>query len=109
MNNLTNFIKFNNDDIETSEGTGRISTLTKDLSIKAVPVTAAKSDKTPTHRIYAKSPAGFDIQVGAIWKNMSKQDKEYFTLNIKAIEYRANLGRYPEQDDESLQAIIEWD
>jgi len=109
MNTATNFIKFDSDNIENSAGSGRISTLTNDLTIKVMPINNPKSDKTPTHRIYSKSPAGFDIQVGGIWKNKSQQGKEYFSITLKAIDFRANLGRYPEQDDESLQAIIEWD
>lgn len=109
MNNVTNFIKFDCETIETSAGAGRISTLTHDLEITVLPVTNPKSDKTPSHRIYAKSPAGYDIQVGGIWKNVSQQKKEYFTLNVKDIEFRANLGRFPDQDDESLQAVIGWD
>lgn len=109
MKNVTNFIKFESDNIETSTGEGRISTLTHDLEISVMPVTNPKSDKTPSHRIYAKSPAGFKIPVGGIWKNKSQQNKDYFSVTLKGIEFRANLGRFPEQDDESLQAIIEWD
>ncbi len=109
MNDLTNFIKFDSENIETSTGSGRISTLQNDLVLKVVPVTNPTSDKSPTHRVYSKSPAGFSITVGGIWKNTSKDKKEYFTLQIKPIDFRANLGRMAGQDDETLQAIIERD
>ncbi|PLT91748.1 hypothetical protein BMJ30_10840, partial [Sinorhizobium medicae] len=31
------------------------------------------------------------------------------TLSIRKLRYNANLGRFPGQDDASLQAIIEWE
>lgn len=36
-NKLTNFIQFDSDDIANAKGTGRISTLTHDIEISAVP------------------------------------------------------------------------
>ena len=37
---VTNYIKFNNDKIETAKGTGSISTLTFDLDIIVEPITS---------------------------------------------------------------------
>ncbi|MER9202921.1 hypothetical protein NKH74_27640 [Mesorhizobium sp. M0933] len=39
----------------------------------------------------------------------SEAKKPYYTLSIKRLGFNANLGRYPGQDDPTLQAIIEWD
>ena len=104
----TNFIKFTNDDIDGAAGTGIISTIDRDLDIKVTPF-ASNNEKAPTHRVFAKSPRGHDIEVGGIWKKISAEQKVYYTLSIKRLGFNANLGRYPGQDDASVQAIIEWD
>lgn len=109
MTDLTNFIKFDSDDIETAEGKGLISTVERDLEIEAIPFTS-DNEKAPTHRVFARSPRGFKLEVGGIWKKIGKaKEREYFTLSIRRMGFNANLGKYPEQDDMSLQAIIEWD
>ena len=107
-NNMTNFIQFDGDDIQKSKGKGIISTLKYDADIEVIPF---KSDnpKAPTHQIYAKSPRGYNLQVGGMWMKMNEDNKPYFTLSIKDIRFNANLGRYPGQDDPTLQAIIPWE
>jgi uncharacterized protein (DUF736 family) len=105
---MTNFIQFDKDDIDTAKGTGLISTIDRDLDIKVTPFDS-DNDKAPTHRVYAKSPRGHDIEVGGIWKKISGEGKPYYTLSIKRLGFNANLGRYPGQDDLALQAIIEWE
>lgn len=109
MNDLTNFIKFDSDDIETATGKGLISTIERDMEIEAIPY-ASDNEKAPTHRLYARSPRGFRLEVGGIWKKYGKtNDRDYFSLSIKRLAYNANLGKFPDQDDASLQAIIEWE
>lgn len=109
MNDLTNFIKFDSDNLETASGKGMISTVERDLEIEAVPF-ESDNEKAPTHRIFARSPRGFRLEVGGIWKKRGKTlDRDYFTLSIKRMAFNANLGKYPDQDDLSLQSIIEWD
>lgn len=108
MTNLTNFIKFDDDNLEDSEGAGLISTLDRDIDIKVVPFSSDHPD-APTHRVYAKSPRGHNIDVGGIWKKKNREGGSYFNLSVKAIRFNANLGRLAGQDDDSLQAIIPWD
>lgn len=105
---LTNYIKFEQDDLVTAKGRGLISTLERDFAIEIVPF-QSENPKAPTHQIYAKSPAGYPLSIGGIWKNKNQWDADYFTLSIPRIGFKANLGRFAGQDDESLQAIIERD
>lgn len=108
-NNITNFIQFASDDLDNATGVGRISTITHDIEITAVPFSSENPD-APTHRVSAKSPRGFLLEVGAIWKGTNRQGGVKRTLTIKkGMTLNANLGRFQGQDDDSLQAIIEWD
>ncbi|AGA08733.1 DUF736 family protein [Sinorhizobium meliloti] len=106
--NITNYIQFDGDNLDTAKGAGLISTIDRDMDIKVVPF-ESDNDKAPTHRVYAKSPRGHDIEVGGIWKKENQDGKPYYTLSIRKLRYNANLGRFPGQDDASLQAIIEWE
>ncbi|WP_426289835.1 DUF736 family protein (plasmid) [Ensifer adhaerens] len=106
--NVTNYIQFEGDSLDTAKGTGLISTIDRDMDLTVVPFDS-DNDKAPTHRVYAKSPRGHDIEVGGIWKKENQEGKPYYTLSIRKLRYNANLGRFPGQDDASLQAIIEWD
>ncbi|MDT6942471.1 DUF736 family protein [Brucella pseudogrignonensis] len=108
-NKITNFIQFDSEDLDTASGKGRISTLTDDIDIEVVPFNSENPD-APTHRVFAKSPRGFNIEVGGIWKR-AKADGEGFkrNLSIRRLNYNANLGRFGGQDDPSLQAILEWE
>ncbi|RWC69611.1 MAG: DUF736 family protein [Mesorhizobium sp.] len=108
MKNITNYIQFNDDDLDTASGTGLISTIDRDLDVKVTPF-SSDNEKAPTHRVYAKSPRGHDIDVGGIWKKKNAEGKPYYTLSIKRLGYNANLGRFPGQDDSTLQSIIEWE
>lgn len=104
----TNFIKFENDKIETATGHGMISTLNFDLDITVEPV-ESDNDMAPTHRIRGKSPNGHDVECGGIWKNKNKENgNDYFTLSIRDFEFRANLGKAAFQKDPTLQAVIPW-
>lgn len=107
-NELTNYITFDGENIETSNGKGGVSTLTFDHGIVAE-VFNSQNDKAPTHRVFAFSPAGHKIEVGAIWKKKSQAGKEYFTIQLPELNFNANLGQYAGQDDPSVQAIIRWD
>ncbi|ASQ15012.1 DUF736 family protein [Sinorhizobium meliloti] len=106
--NITNYIQFDGDNLDTAKGAGLISTIDRDMDIKVVPF-ESDNEKAPTHRVYAKSPRGHDIEVGGIWKKENQDGKPYYTLSIRKLRYNANLGRFPGQDDASLQAIIEWE
>lgn len=44
---------------------------------------ASDNEKAPTHRVYAKSPRGHDIEVGGIWKKENQDGKPYYTLSIR--------------------------
>jgi len=106
--NITNYIQFDVDNLDTAKGAGLISTIDRDMDIKIVPF-ESDNEKAPTHRVYARSPRGHDIEVGGIWKKENQDGKPYYTLSIRKLRYNANLGRFPGQDDASLQAIIEWE
>jgi uncharacterized protein (DUF736 family) len=106
--NITNYIQFDGDNLDTAKGAGLISTIDRDMDIKVVPF-ESDNEKAPTHRVYAKSPRGHDIEVGGVWKKENQDGKPYYTLSIRKLRYNANLGRFPGQDDASLQAIIEWE
>ncbi|MDW9817175.1 DUF736 family protein [Sinorhizobium meliloti] len=106
--NITNYIQFDGDNLDTARGAGLISTIDRDMDIKVMPF-ESDNEKAPTHRVYAKSPRGHDIEVGGIWKKENQDGKPYYTLSIRKLRYNANLGRFPGQDDASLQAIIEWE
>ncbi|MCM5690183.1 DUF736 family protein [Sinorhizobium meliloti] len=106
--NITNYLQFDGDNLDTAKGAGLISTIDRDMDIKVVPF-ESDNEKAPTHRVYAKSPRGHDIEVGGIWKKENQDGKPYYTLSIRKLRYNANLGRFPGQDDASLQAIVEWE
>lgn len=104
----TNIIKFENDDIETSKGSGSISTLTFDVDVT---ITPNKSDNPMalSHRVFARSPRGKLIECGGIWKKQNQETgADYFTLSIRDYGFNANLGQAAGQDDESVQAVIPW-
>lgn len=106
---ITNYIQFDTEKLETATGHGIISTIERDIDISAYP-NSSSNEKAPTHRVFAKSPRGYDIEVGGIWKKTSDATgKDYLTLSIRKLGFNANLGKFPHQDDPSLQAIIEWD
>lgn len=104
----TNIIKFHNDDIETSKGTGSISTLTFDVDVTVEP-NNSDNPMAPTHRVFARSPRGKLIEVGGVWKKFNQETgAEYFTLSIRQYNFNANLGRAANQDDPTVQAVIPW-
>lgn len=49
-NEITNFIQFDSEDLDTASGKGRISTLTDDIDIEVVPFNSENPD-APTHRV----------------------------------------------------------
>ncbi|MCP4932659.1 MAG: DUF736 domain-containing protein [bacterium] len=104
----TNFIKFQNDNIESAKGTGSISTLTFDLDITLEPV-QSDNPMAPTHRVLGRSPRGKLVECGGIWKKQNKETgSDYFTLTIRDHAFNANLGQAAGQDDVQVQAIIPW-
>lgn len=105
---ITNYIQFNGDNFGAATGTGLVSTLDRDIDIKVVPFSST-NPKAPTHRVFGRSPRGLDIEIGGVWKKTNAEDQPYYSLSIKALKLNANLGRYPGQNDPTLQAIIAWD
>jgi uncharacterized protein (DUF736 family) len=104
----TNLIKFQNENIETSKGTGSISTLTFDVDVSIEP-NESDNPLAPSHRIFARSPRGKLIECGAVWKKENKETGSvYFTLSIRDYSFNANLGIAAGQDDVSVQAVIPW-
>ena len=104
---FTNYIQFNSDEFETATGTGLLSTLERDIEIKVIPFNST-NPKAPTHRVFGRSPRGLDIEIGGIWKKSNAENKPYYSLSVKSLKLNANLGRFPGQDDPTLQAIIAW-
>ncbi|AVX06002.1 hypothetical protein MXMO3_03499 (plasmid) [Maritalea myrionectae] len=107
MTNEPNIIRFETAQIEGTKGKGRLATLTFDENIFAEPVTS-DNEKAPTHQLFANSPRGARVQIGAIWKRKNKEDKPYFQVSIPQLNFRANLGKAAGQDEDEVQAIIPW-
>ena len=106
---LTNYINFASEDIKTSNGSGMISTIDWDRKIIVEAFTSDK-EKAPTHQVFALSPAGHKISIGAIWEQTNQSGNNYFSIQLPRMNnFRANLGKYAGQDDLSVQAIIPWD
>lgn len=104
-----NILSFSNKAIETSKASGTIATLDWDLDITLVPNQGNKSN-SPSHRIFARSPRGHDIECGAVWKKQNKETgADYFSLTIRSRSFNANLGQAAGQDNPAVQAIIPWD
>jgi len=104
----TNVIKFQNNNIETSKGTGSISTLKFDIDITVEP-NSSDNPMAPSHRVFARSPRGKLVECGGVWKKENKETgAEYFTLTIRDFNFNANLGKAANQDDDTVQAVIPW-
>ena len=102
------FIRFDGDVFATSCGKDVNSTIDRDLPITATPFSSSHP-LAPTHSVYAKSPGGHDLEVGGIWKKDNAEGRPYYAISIKQMRFNANLGHCPNQDDPTLQAIIEWE
>lgn len=102
MTNLSNFIR-----IDGNKLLGNIATLAFDIDFTGEPLTSDNPD-APKFRLFAKSPRGKRIEVGALWENLNREDKPYYSVSINTGHGRffANLGRYPGQDDDDLYAVI---
>ncbi|MAM10351.1 MAG: hypothetical protein CML23_07805 [Rhizobiaceae bacterium] len=108
MTELSNFIRFN----ENGTFNGNFATVLHDFDVFGTPV-KNPGPKAPKYRVFAKSPRGRAVEIGGIWENEKKDgDGTYLSLAIRpdlsGQTIRANLGRFPGQDDEDLQAIILW-
>jgi uncharacterized protein (DUF736 family) len=107
MNNLINFIQF---DADNKTFTGNIASLAFDIEITGEAF-QSDNEKAPIYRVYSTTPRGRRIEIGGIWEKTSvAKGTTYLTLSINTghNKLNANLGRYPEQDDDQLQAIIPW-
>lgn len=104
----TNIIKFNDDNIETSKGSGSISTLTFDIDVTIEP-NNSDNPMAPTHRVFARSPRGKLVECGGVWKKENKETgADYYTLTIRDYAFNANLGKAAGQDEDNVQAVIPW-
>ena len=104
----TNCIKFESTDIETSKGSGSISTLTFDLDITVEPI-VSDNPMAPTHRVLGRSPRGRLVECGGIWKKQNRETgADYFSMTVRDYAFNANLGKAASQDDDALQATIPW-
>lgn len=102
MTDLTNFVNIDGDKL-----TGNIATLAFDIDFRGEAITSENPD-APRFRLFARSPRGRPIEVGALWENLNREEKPYYSVSIDTGygRYYANLGRYPRQDDENLYAVI---
>lgn len=102
MSELTNFVNINGDKLN-----GNIATLAFDIDFTGETI-ASDNPEAPKFRLFARSPKGRRIEVGALWENLNRDDKPYFSVSFDTGYGRlyANLGRYPGQDDENLYAVI---
>jgi len=87
--------------------TGVLRTLSIDTKIRMVPNRDKSSDRHPDFQILGPN----NQQVGAGWKKISKEDKEYIRVSLESPEFGprrlyANLGRAAGQDDPHTFAII---
>jgi uncharacterized protein (DUF736 family) len=107
MTNEPNIIRFESAEIIGSKGEGRLATLTFDEVIFAEPVTS-DNEKAPTHQLFANSPRGARVQIGAIWQRENQKGEPYLSITIPQLHFRANLGKAAGQDEQEVQAIIPW-
>jgi len=106
MKDLSNFIHFTGDSF-----TGNLASLSFDIDIFGEKL-ARTNDKAPLWRIKARTPKGRMIEIGGIWENQRQDGTgNYLSLSVNTghSKFRANLGRFPGQDDEELMAVIAWD
>jgi uncharacterized protein (DUF736 family) len=103
MTDLTNFVR-----IDGNKLIGNVATLTFDIDFTGEPVVSDNPD-APKYRIFAKSPRGRRIEVGALWQNTNRDEKPYYSVSLNTGHGRfyANLGRYPGQEEDNVFAVIE--
>ncbi|MCM2294809.1 DUF736 domain-containing protein [Allorhizobium sp. BGMRC 0089] len=106
MTDLVNFVRV------TENGLlGNIASMAYDIDFTGVPYTST-NPKAPEFKLYAKSPRGKQVEIGAVWRKYSENTKRHYltvTIHTGHGTLNANLGKYPEQDDEDLMSIIPWD
>ncbi|TCT29721.1 DUF736 domain-containing protein [Martelella mediterranea] len=105
MADLINFIRFN--DNGTLEG--NIAALDFDFDITGEELNST-NPKAPVYRLYGVSPRGRKIEVGGIWRQTNQNGEEYLQLTAATPSraFRANLGKFPGQDDGDLMTVIPW-
>ncbi|GLR60433.1 DUF736 domain-containing protein [Rhizobium indigoferae] len=106
MSEISNFIRFNEDGTLT----GNIASISYDLDIAGKENRSTNPD-APVYRLYAKSPRGRQVEIGAVWQRKNQNGGDYYSVFISTGhgKLNANLGRYPGQDDDALMAVIPWD
>lgn len=105
MTELTNFIRFH----QNGKLSGNIAALDFDFNVIGEKLDSTHED-APVYRLYGYSPRGRKVEIGGIWERQNKQGQPYRQLTASTPHrvFRANLGRYPGQDDDSLMAVIPW-
>ncbi len=91
---------------ENDTFTGEIKTISIRCPIRFEPRRNKTNDRQPDYSVYTDN-----VEIGAAWKKVSQEDKEYVSLTIAAPEFGrrklfANLGKAAGQDDPSVYAII---
>ncbi len=62
---------------ESGTFTGLFRTATVTAPIAVVPTSDRKSDKSPTHRVFARG-----VRIGAAWARKSKAGRDYLSVQI---------------------------
>nr|WP_247871780.1 DUF736 family protein [Ochrobactrum sp. LM19] len=106
MSELLNFIRIE----ENGTLSGNIASLAYDIDVIGEPFESTNA-KAPAHRLFARTPRGRRVEIGGIWQKKNQNGGDYLSLSVNTGfgKLNANLGRFPNQDDEDLMSVIPWD
>lgn len=89
---------------------GEISSLTADVPFTAVPNKTKKQDNQPDYLIYARSPRGKAIEIGAIWEKVGKEsDKPYLLVNFRINGKAVSANAFDVEGSDDLNVILSDD
>lgn len=77
MTDYANFIRFG----ENNTLTGNIASISYDLDITGKENRSTNPD-APVYRLFAKSPRGRQVEIGAIWQRKNQSGGDYYSLSI---------------------------